>query len=104
MILAAARLSDNLVADEQAEFDTDAGEANPFAASLGCRGDIVETSQVSAAHALSIVDDAKGLRDWIDGYGDTRRARVEAVGNDLGENCLIEVAGVGIGEILEEVE
>jgi hypothetical protein len=39
-----------------------------------------------------------------DGERDARRTRVDAIGDDLGEYCLVEVAGIGIGEVLEEMK
>src|SRR5205085_11252924 len=102
--LAAPRLGEDSVADEKAELDADAGEADAFAARLRRRGDIVEASQIRAAHSLSVVDGGEGRRTRIDGESDARRTRVEAVRHDLGEYCLIEVAGVCVGKVLEEMQ
>src|SRR5256885_11445855 len=57
MVLAATRLGDDGVADEEAELDADASEANSFAACLGRRRDVVETAKVGAPHPLSVIND-----------------------------------------------
>ena len=64
----------------------------------------MEATQVGAPHPLPVVDGGERRRGGVDREGDSRRRRVEAVGDDLGKNRLIEVAGVGIGEILEEMK
>ena len=64
----------------------------------------MKAPQVRAAHPLAVIDRRERRGGRVDRQRDARRPRVEAVGDDLGEYCLIEVAGIGIGEVLEEVQ
>ena len=61
MNLAASRLRQHFLANQQAELDADAGEADALAANLGARGDIVKTRQLPPLHARAIVDRRDGV-------------------------------------------
>jgi hypothetical protein len=64
----------------------------------------VEAGQVAAAHPGAVVHDGKGRcgRVGRERYG--TGAGVERVGDDLGEDRLLEAAGVGVADVLEQVQ
>lgn len=94
---------DHLARDEQSELDADSGKPDPFPALLGARRDVVISRQLSPLHPATVVDDGQRCRVCIGQKPDTRRAGVERVGDDLGENGLLERAGVCVAKVLEEM-
>jgi hypothetical protein len=102
--LPAAALGDNLLAHEEPELDADAGKADAVAARLRARRHVVIACQLAPSHARAVVDGSEGGADGVSHQTDAARAGVECVGDDLGEDRLRERAGVGIAEILEEVD
>ncbi|MFN7955337.1 MAG: hypothetical protein U0610_26675 [bacterium] len=95
---------DDLVAEQQAELDADSGEADALATSLGARGEIVEVTQVAPHHARAVVDHRERGPRGIGQEGDVRGTGVERVGDDLGEDRFLERAGIGIAQVLEQVQ
>ena len=89
MALAPARLSQHLLADEQAELDAHSGETDPLAASLGAGGEVVVADQIATPHASPVIHDGQiGLRG-IDSERDVVGSRVERVGHNLREDGLL---------------
>ncbi len=100
---AAPRFGHDLARDEQPELDADAGEANPLAARLRARRHVVIPRQIPSLHPAPIVDDRERRVGGARLEADACRARVERVGDDLGEDRLFERAGVGVAEVFEQV-
>jgi hypothetical protein len=64
----------------------------------------VVAPEFSPPHAGAVVHYGERGPRGIRADGDPRRARVERVGDDLGEDGLLEGPGIGVPQILEEVE
>ena len=100
----APRLGRDVLAHEEPELDAHAGESDPLAARLRARRDVVIPGQLASSHAGAIVDDGErpvcGRRAELD----ARRARVERVGDDLGQDRLLERTGIGVAKVLEEMQ
>ena len=103
-MLAPPRLRDHLGADQQRDLDADAREPDAGAADLRARRDVMVAGQLATAHAGPIVEDGEGGRRRVGGDRDRRGARVEGVGDDLGEDRLLGSTRVGVAQILEKVE
>jgi hypothetical protein len=101
--LAAARFGQDFVGDEQPELDTDAGKADALAARLGAGRHVVVPSQVASLHPPPVVHHRKRGVGGARVEADARRAGVERVGGDLGQNRFFERAGVGVPEVFEQV-
>jgi hypothetical protein len=104
MRLPAAALGDNLLAHEEPELDADAGKADSVAARLRARRHVVIARQLAPSHARAVVDGGEGGADGVSHETDAARAGVECVGDDLGEDRLLERARVGVAQVLEEVD
>ena len=89
--------------DEQPELDADAGEPDPLAARLRARRDVVIARQLPALHPAPVVHDGQRRVGGLVEQADARRAGVERVGDDLGEDRLLERAGVRVPEVFEQV-
>ena len=59
--------------------------------------------EVAALHPAPVVDDGEGAVGGAREELDARSARIERVGGDLGEDGLLERAGVCVAQVLEEV-
>src|SRR5262245_5731115 len=101
--MTAASFGQYLRADYQAELDDDTGETDARAPRFDGRGDVVVTRQLAALHSGSVVECRQCALDWIRCKNNFRRARVEGVGNDLGENGFFDRPRIGIPEIFEEM-
>lgn len=59
--------------------------------------------QVAPAHPRVIVDDGECRQGGIGPEVDGGRPRVEGVGHDLGHDRLLEAAGIGVPDVLQEM-
>ena len=89
--------------DEQPELDSDAGKSNALPARLRARRNVVIPRQVPPLHPSPIVHDRQRGVGGVGLEADACRAGVERVGDNFGEDRLLERAGVGVAEIFEEV-
>ena len=80
-----------------------AREPDALPASLRAGGDIVVAGQVAPAHPRPIVDDRERRQGGIGPEMKSGRARVEGVRHDLGHDRLLEGAGIGVPDVLQEV-
>ena len=99
----APRLGQHLLGDQQAQLDPHAREADALAAGLGAGGHVVVARQLAPRHAGAVVAHHQGPLGGLDQQADARGARVERVGDDLGEDRLLERAGIGVAQVLEQV-
>ena len=93
----------HLAGDEQSELDPHTGESDSFAALFGARRDVVILRQRSPLHPAAVVYDGQCRRAGIGQQLDARRAGVECVGHDFGEDRLLERTGVGVAKVFEEM-
>ena len=94
----------HLLAREQAELDADAREADAAASGFGARAEVVIAAQLAATHAAAVIHDVERGRAGIGDEPDYCRSGIEGVGDDLGEDGLLERARVCIAQVFEEVE
>jgi hypothetical protein len=86
----APRLRHDLAGDQEPQLDADAGKADPFAALLAARRDVVVPGQLSPLHAATVIDDGQRRSNGIGHQPHARGAGVERIGNRLGEDGLLE--------------
>ena len=101
--LAAPRLGQHLLAEQQPELDAHAGEADALAARLGAGGDVMVAGEVTPLHAGAVVHDREGGPRRVREDAHQARPRVEGVGDDLGEDGLLERAGIGVAQVFQQV-
>jgi hypothetical protein len=101
---APARFGDDLLRDQETELDPDSGEADPLAAGLRRGRDVVVAGELAAPHALAIVDDGQRGGGRVRREGDPPSPGVERIGHDLGEDRLLDGAGIRVAEVLEEMQ
>ena len=100
---AAPRFGDDLARDEQPELDPDAGKPDALAARLRARRHVVIPRQLPPLHPPPIVHDRERRVGRVGLEPDARRAGVERVGDDLGQDRLFERAGVGVAQVFEQM-
>src|SRR2546422_4693800 len=104
VVLAEPRLREHLAGDEETDLDPHAYEPNALAPDLGAGSDVVIARELAAPHPHPVVHDGERRGGRIGCDRDSRGARVERVRHDLGEDGLLGGAGVGVAEILEQVQ
>src|SRR5439155_16995885 len=102
--LAAPRLGHDLAAEEKTQLDPHAGEPDTLPAGLAARGDVVVARQLAPLHSGPVVRDGEGRLRGLGPEPDAARSRIERVGDDLGEDGLLEGAGISVAQILEQME
>jgi hypothetical protein len=75
-----------------------------LAARLCRRCDVVVPGKLAPPHPVAVIDDGQRGRGGIGGQGDLRGTGVQRVRHDLGENRLLDRAGVRIPEVLQEMQ
>jgi len=95
-MIAASRLGQDLGAHQQRDLDSDPGEPDAGAPDLRARRDVVIARELASPHAGAVVGDRDGWGARIGIDGDAPRARVERVGDDLGEDRLLGGAGIRV--------
>ena len=73
-------------------------------ACLRAGGDVVVALELAPLHAAAVVGDREAPGGRIRRDRDPGGARIEGVGDDLGEDRFLERAGVGIAQIFEQVQ
>jgi hypothetical protein len=101
---ASARLGHDLLGDQEAELDPDAGEADALPADLARRRDVVVARQFAAPHAVAVVDHGQRGGGGVGHDGDLGGAGVQGVRHDFGEDRLIDRARIRVPEVLEKVQ
>jgi hypothetical protein len=104
MGLAQARFGHHLFADQQPQLDADAGKADPFSARLGARRQVVIPDQVAPLHAGAVVHDGQRRLRGVGLHGDVRGAGIQGVRHNLGQDGLLDRAGIGVAKVFQEVK
>jgi hypothetical protein len=102
MRLTASRLGDHLPARQEPQLDAHAREADPGSARLGAGREVVVASEIAAWHPGSIVGNGQRGARRISAEDDAPRPRVERIGDDLGEDRLLDAARVGVAQVFEK--
>ena len=103
MSRAAPGFGDHLARHQEPELDADAGKSDPLAALLRARRDVVIPGELLPLNPAAIGHDGQCGFGRARQQPDQGRARIERIGDDFGENLLLERAGVGVAQIFEEV-
>jgi hypothetical protein len=85
-----AGLGKNFAANEQAEFYSDSGKSNSLATDFCARSDIVIARQLTSLHAAAVIDRDECALRRIAFKNYLRRARVERIGHNFGENGFLD--------------
>jgi hypothetical protein len=102
--LTAPRLGDHLIADQQSQLDADAGEPDAAPACLGRGGDVVVARQLRLLHPGAVIDHRQGRGFGRGGETDGAGAGVQRIGDDLGDDGLLEGARVCIAQVLQQMQ
>ena len=102
--LSAARLRQHLVRNQEPQLAPDPREADSLPPRLRARRDVVVARQVAPLHAGAVVDGRERRSRRVDHelYGSC--ARIEGVGDDLGQDRLFDRSGISVTQVLEQVE
>jgi hypothetical protein len=100
---ASPRFRHDLARDQQPQLDAHSGEPDPFAARLRARGDVVVTRQFTPLHPAAVVHDRQSRVGGVGRDADRAGAGIKRVGDDLGQDRVLERAAVGVSEVFEEV-
>ena len=100
---AAPRFGDHLARHQQPELDPDAGEADTLAARLRARRHVVISRQLPPLHPAPVVHHRERRLGGVGDDADAGGAGVERVGDDLGEDRLLERAAVSVSQVFEQV-
>jgi len=60
--------------------------------------------EVAAAHAAAVVQNGERALSRVGGERQDRRARVDGIGDHLGQDRLLGGARIGVAEVFEEVQ
>ena len=60
--------------------------------------------EVAAAHAAAIVEDGERALNRVGSKGQHCCARVDGIGDDLGQDRLLRSARIGVAEIIEKMQ
>ena len=86
----ASRFRDDLARHEQTELDANAGESDSLSSCLRARRDIMVAGELAPLHAAAIVHDCQRRVRRVREETNVRGLRVERVGDDFGEDRLLE--------------
>jgi hypothetical protein len=64
----------------------------------------VKAAEIGSSHAAAVVDHREGAVVRVSVDANVSRAGVERIRDDLDEDCLMEIARVCVGKVLEEME
>ncbi len=98
------RLGQHLVTYQQAELDAHARKSDSLSGSLRAGGNVMVPCQLPTLHPAAVVHHRQRRLHGVCCDDDPARARVQRVGNDLGENRLFQRAWVRVTQVLQEVK
>src|SRR5262245_33429170 len=104
VVLAAASFGEDFFANQQSEFDADAGETDALTPNFVTGGDVMKMRQFSPLHTRAVVDRYHGARRLVAGKRNYRRAGVQRVGHDLRQNGLFERTRIGVSQVFQKMQ
>ena len=99
-----ARFGDHILARQQCQLHAHTGKADALSARLAAGRKIVVLAQLRARHARSIVSNSEARGRGIGIDADQACACIERVGEYLREDGFLKRAGIGVAQILQQVQ